>query len=320
MRTFIAFFLTFLAIGPLGAAPVETSVEAPGPAGALAGTMLSADAPNSPIVLIIPGSGPTDRDGNNPLGVKAGTYKLLAEGLATRGITTVRIDKRGLFGSKEAFPDANAVTIPEYAADVHAWTSVIRRQKNVPCLWLLGHSEGALVAMVAAQNAPDICGLVLAAAAGRPIGEVLKDQLEANPANAPVLDQGLKAIDSLEAGHAIDVSGMNPALSRLFRPNVQGFLISEFSYDPAVLLAKYPKPVLILQGERDIQVGVADARRLERADPKAKLVLLPAANHVLKPVASDNRADNLATYANPNLPLAPGVIDAISGFVSPPQP
>lgn len=316
MRYWIIFFLALLMPWPVAAAPVEVSVEAPGPMGPLKGTMLTPEGRNGPVALIIPGSGPTDRDGNNPLGVKAATYKMIAEGLVAHGISTVRIDKRGMFGSREAVPDADAVTIEDYAADIHSWASSIRRQTGVSCLWLLGHSEGALVALVAAQNAPDICGLLLVSPAGRPVGEVLRDQIKSNPANGPILDQAMKAIDMLEAGHPIDVTGMHPALYRVFRPQVQGFLISEFSYDPAALIASYSKPVLILQGERDIQVKEEDARRLKQADPKADLVLLPTANHLLKLVDSSDLAANLATYIDPSLPLAPGVIDAITGFIT----
>jgi pimeloyl-ACP methyl ester carboxylesterase len=268
------------------------------------------------MVLIIPGSGPTDRDGNNPLGVKASTYRLLAEGLAARDIGTVRIDKRGMFGSSAAVADGNAVTIDDYVADVQAWIAVIRKQTGVSCVWLLGHSEGGLVALAAAQKLPDICGLVLIATAGRPLGEVLRTQLRSNPANAPVLDWAMSAIDSLEAGNRVDVAGMHPALMPLFAPQVQGFLINAFSYDPAKLIAAVSKPVLILQGKRDFQVGVADAEQLKLAAPKAELVLLPDANHVLKAVASDDKRANIATYADPTLPLAPGVIDAVANFVA----
>jgi uncharacterized protein len=299
-----------------GAPPTETAVEAPGPTGPLQGTMLSPAAPRGAVVLIIPGSGPTDRDGNNPAGILAAPYRLLAEGLAARGVTTVRIDKRGLAGSAGATPDGNAVTINDYVIDVHAWTTVIRQRTGASCVWLLGHSEGGLIAMAAAKDQPDICGLILVSTAGRAMGEVLREQLKANPGNAPLLDQALPAIDGLEAGKRVDTTNMPLPLMRLFNPRVQGFLISAFSYDPGQLLKGYPKPVLILQGLRDLQVHEVDARMLKDADPPATLVLLPDVNHVLKPVSTDDRRTNIATYSNANLPLAPGVIDAISDFLN----
>jgi len=309
------------------------AVEAPGPTGALRGTLLgpgdTAGTPPGPgvtgasagrarphpVILIIPGSGPTDRDGNSPLGIKAASYRLLAEGLAAHGVTTVRIDKRGMFGSAGAAHDANAVTIADYAADVHAWTAVIRRLTSAPCIWLLGHSEGGLVALAAAQVPTDLCGLILVAAPGRPMGEVLRTQLAESPAAAPLLAPGSAAIDALESGKRVDVSALPNPLQRLFRPEVQGFLISAFALDPARLIGGFAKPVLIIQGRRDLQVRPEDAELLHAADPAATLAVLLDVNHVLKTVTTDNKKENLATYADPDLPIAPDVIDAIVSFL-----
>jgi uncharacterized protein len=216
----IAVTLVMAALAATPSDPIETALEAPGPLGPLQGTMLAPASGAAPVMLIIPGSGPTDRNGNNPLGVRASTYRLLAEGLAAQGIGTVRIDKRGMFGSRAAVADANAVTIDDYVSDVEAWTGSIRKQTGAACVWLIGHSEGGLVALAAAQKATDICGLVLVSTAGRPLGEVLRQQLRANRANAPILDQAMAAIDTLEAGRRVDVSAMNPALMPLFAPQV----------------------------------------------------------------------------------------------------
>ncbi|HEY2463125.1 MAG TPA: alpha/beta fold hydrolase [Steroidobacteraceae bacterium] len=302
-------------VAAAAAAPAESPIEAPGPAGALRGTLLMPDRVGGPVVLIIPGSGPTDRDGNSPAGIAASSYRLLAEGLAAQGVTSVRIDKRGMFGSAAAIADANAVTLSDYVADIQAWTQVIRERTKASCVWLLGHSEGGLVAMAAAKK-PDVCGLLLVAAPGRPLGEIIREQLKANPANAPVLSQAFAALDALEAGKRFDTANMHPALLPLFRPQVQGYLINALSYDPRRLLAGYPKPVLILQGQRDIQVRETDAQALKLADPKATLVLLPDVNHVLKSVGSDDRNANIATYGNPGLPLAPGIVQSINDFLT----
>ena len=294
----------------------ESFLESAGPTGPLKGSLLAPGSKPVAVVLIVPGSGPTDRDGNSPAGIKASTYRLLAEGLASRGVTTLRIDKRGMFASAAATPDANAVTIADYVEDVRSWVSVLRNETHTPCVWLLGHSEGGLVAMVAARDQAGVCGLILVAAAGRPMGEVLREQLKANPANGPLLDPAMSAIDALEQGRRVDTETMHPALQGLFEPAVQGFLISAYSYDPRRLVAGISKPVLVLQGQRDIQVGEADARLIQQAEPRAKLVLLPNVNHVLKSVTSHDLRANLATYADPGLPLASGVVDAIAAFLN----
>ena len=295
-------------------AAAAVPMTAAGPQGPLAGTFEDAGK-GTPVVLIIPGSGPTDRDGNNPLGVAAAPYRLLAEALAAKGVSSVRIDKRGMFGSKAAVADPNKVTIGDYASDAHSWVASIHKQTGAKCVWLLGHSEGVLVALTAAQEPRGICGVIAVSGAGRKLSDVIREQLKSNPANAPVLDEAMAALDKLDRGEHVDVTNMNPVLLKLFAPQVQEYLIDIFKRDPVKLAASLEVPLLIVQGERDIQVSVTDARDLAAAQPKAKLVLIPAMNHVLKDVASDDRAANLATYADPALPVDSTLVDTIAAFV-----
>lgn len=301
----------------LAAVPVafsETVLDAAGPKGPLKGTLLTPDSKPTVVVLIVPGSGPTDRDGNNPLGVNASPYRLLAEGLAAKGFATLRIDKRGMFASAMAVEDANAVTIADYVDDVRSWIKVLKSQIHTHCIWILGHSEGGVVALASAQE-EDVCGVVLIATPGRPMGEVLRGQLKANPENEMLLKQALPVIDALEDRRRVDITNMHPALQKLFNPAVQGFLINAFSYNPDHLISTISKPVLVLQGQRDLQVEETDARLLKAANPQASLVILPNMNHVMKEVTSDGRKANIASYADPALPLAPGLIDSIAHFL-----
>ncbi|MBR8135851.1 alpha/beta hydrolase [Burkholderia cenocepacia] len=294
---------------------MQTEIEIPGPVGPLSGTLSSPAAGDAPVVLIVPGSGPTDRNGNGPNGLQASTYRLLAEGLLGQGIASVRIDKRGMYGSASAIAEADDVTIDDYAADVRAWVAAIRARTGARRVWVLGHSEGGWVALSAARQTADIRGLILVSTPGRPLGQVLTQQLRSNPANAAVLGNAMSILESLEAGKTVDAATIDPALMPLFRPQVQRFLMSELAIDPAALLAGYAKPVLIEQGARDIQVGVQDAQRLKDASPGARLTIVANANHVLKAVHTDTLDDNLAAYSNPDLPLASGVVEAIAAFV-----
>ncbi|WP_302479158.1 alpha/beta hydrolase [Burkholderia lata] len=243
------------------------------------------------------------------------TYRLLAEGLLDDGIASVRIDKRGMYGSASAIPDADDVAIEDYAADVHSWIAAIRARTGASGVWVLGHSEGGLVALLAARQSADISGLILVSTAGRPLGPVLRQQLQSNPANAPVLENALSTLESLVAGERVEATSIDPALMPLFRPQVQRFLMSELTIDPAALLARYMKPVLIVQGARDIQVAVQDAELLQRANPQAEMALIADANHALKTVRTADLQENLAAYSNPDLPLADGVVEAVSAFV-----
>lgn len=306
--------LLALALASPAFAQTSSEITAPGPIGALHGTLLKPDVAG-PVVLIIPGSGPTDRDGNNPLGVKGQPYKLLAEALAAKGIASVRVDKRGQFASKGAVANGNDVTIAGYADDVRAWVTAARAATGARCIWLLGHSEGGLVVLAAGEG-EGICGHMLVSASGRPLGTVIRDQLRANPANAPILAQAEAALDSLEKGQRVDVSAMHPALANLFAPQVQGYLIDLFAYKPVVLAAKLTRPMLIVQGLKDLQIGESDARALAAARPDATLVLVPGVNHVLKNIGADgDMAANLASYGKPDLPVDAGVVDAVAGFV-----
>jgi alpha-beta hydrolase superfamily lysophospholipase len=284
--------------------------------GQLAGTLLLPDSRGPwPAALLIAGSGPTDRDGNNPLGVTAAPYRLLAQGLAARGVSTVRIDKRGMFGSRAAIANANLVTIADYAADAHAWAKAARKATGARCVWLLGHSEGGLVALAAGQDKTDLCGIISVSAAGRKLGTIIREQLAANPANAPLIPAAHTALARLEARQRFNNADIPPALQPLFGEAIQLYMIDLLAYDPPRLAASLKLPLLIVQGDRDLQVNVTDADALAAAQPKARKVILPGINHLLKYVGDADRATNVATYANPSLPVAPAAIDAVASFV-----
>lgn len=266
------------------------------------------------VAVILPGSGPTTRDGDNPIG-KSGTYRLLAQGLAAEGIATLRADKRGLFSNASGSVDPNRVFVTDLAADARALAAVARRETGARCVWLIGHSEGSLVALIAARQDEGICGLILVAGAGRTYTAVIRAQLTANPANAPFLPPALKALDEIEAGRKPDLTGMPPPMAPLFNAATLDFLIDAAAQDPARLIAAYRGPVLILQGDADIQIQVEeDAKALKAAQPRAELVVLAGVNHVLKAGTRD-MGETLANYADPDSALAPGVTTAIARFI-----
>jgi pimeloyl-ACP methyl ester carboxylesterase len=311
----VALLLAAAAPAPAQEAPAGVEVTTPGPEGPLAGTLLDPD-PKAPLLLIVPGSGPTDRDGNNRFGVAGGPYLALAEALAKRGVATLRIDKRGMFGSRAAVADGNRVTITAYAADVRNWVDAMRKRTGRACIWLGGHSEGGLVVLVAAQQADGVCGVVLISAAGRPLAAIMREQFRANPANAPLLEPLLSLVDTLEAGKHADTAAMPAPLPVLFPDSVQDFMIDMFRYDPPKLATALKVPLLVTQGDRDVQIGVGDAQALAGASAGAKLVVVPGMTHVLRLASADDRAASLATYGNAALPVAPALVDAIAGFVT----
>ena len=296
--------------------PVE--IQATGPGGVLKGTWRGPalqQGVQPPIMLFIPGSGPTDRDGNNPLGVRGSPYGKLMDALALEGVATVAVDKRGQFGSAGASFGAEGPTIAGYAEDMKAWIKQIRHETAAPCIWLSGHSEGVLVALVAAQDADGVCGLILISGPGRRLSDVIREQVKSNPGNPPeIVAQVESALTALEAGRKVDVSTLHPALLPLFNEPAQGLLISMFKYDPAGLMKTYRGHALVIHGSTDIQVSNADAQRLSDARPGVSLVVMDGMNHVLRAAPAD-RAANAATYGDANAPVFPGLAANIANFI-----
>ena len=267
-------------------------------------------ATSSTAVLFISGSGPTDRNGDSAIaGVKPANLRLLAEALDAQGITSLRFDKRGIGASRDASPPENELRFQTFAQDAAAWARFLKAQPGVKCVVIAGHSEGSLLGMLAAQQTP-VCGFVSIAGAGRPIAVVMREQLASQLPRA-TLAQVDVVFDELKAGR--EVPGV-PETDPLFRPSIQPYLISWIPIDPAAELRKVKAQVLIVQGDRDIQVDLADARALAAARPDARLAILPGVNHILKAAPAD-RAGNIATYADPKLPIDPQVTAEIFAFL-----
>lgn len=263
-----------------------------------------------PGILIIAGSGPTDRDGNGP-GLATDLYRKLAHGLASAGHCVLRYDKRGVGGSRAAMPAEADMRFDHFVGDAGIALAGLKNQPQVRGAVLLGHSEGALIAtLLAPQVKPD--GLILVAAPGRPLGSVLRSQLTAAPMPPDLRKAALDILAALEAG--TPVSQVPPQLASLFRPSVQPYLMSQLRIDPAAALAATRMPVLLVGAGRDLQVGRVDLDRLVAARPEATVLRLPEANHILVPAPVD-RAGNLALYARPEAPLDPALLPALTGFL-----
>lgn len=261
------------------------------------------------VALIIAGSGPTDRDGNNPM-MKNNSLKMLAEALAKKGIATLRYDKRGIAKSRAAGLTEADLRFDHYITDAKEWIYLLKQKKNFNQVVVIGHSEGSLIGMVASQgeNADKYISI---AGTGKPADQLIRDQLKAQPAY--VLDQSTPILDELVHGRTVEKIPMG--FEALFRPSVQPYLISWFKVNPQVEIARLKKSILILQGTTDIQVSVEDARLLQEAAPSAKMVIIEGMNHILKNAEADP-VKNMQTYSQPELPINPELIEAISSFIS----
>jgi pimeloyl-ACP methyl ester carboxylesterase len=264
-----------------------------------------------PAAVIIAGSGPTDRNGNNPAGVSTDTYAMLARGLAERGVATLRYDKRSLPATRGSF-DLRNVTPHEFAADAAAAARAIASRGDIGTISFIGHSEGGMLALLAAREGAPVRRLVLASATGRDLTTILREQLsrQFSPAMVSQFDTAWTAY---LAGEPFTTP---KGLEALFVPVNRRFMQSWRDIDPVDLLRGLALPTLVLQGETDVQVTPADANALGSARPDVKVVLLPGVNHVLKIDHGKTIAEQMASsYTNRSLPLAPGVVTTIADFL-----
>jgi hypothetical protein len=280
------------------------------PAGNIYGTLaLPTGSKKVPVVLIIAGSGPTDRDCNSALGLTSNAFLMLADSLQKAGIASVRYDKRGVGESKAAVKDEASLRFDDYINDAIGIIKMLKEDPRFSGVYVLGHSEGSLIGMIAAGR-ESVAGYISVAGAGENLGKIAERQYSAQ---SDELGKKAKVIlDSLKKGYT--VKDIDPGLKMLFHPSIQPYLRSALRYDPSVEIKKLKIPVVIIQGTNDLQISVADAEMLKKANRKAKLILVDGMNHVLKQAPAD-REQNFATYNKPELPLSPAFMPGIISFV-----
>jgi pimeloyl-ACP methyl ester carboxylesterase len=305
--------LLFLAVATHAAAQVrEEAVTLTTAGGQLAGTLaLPVSSAKVPVALIIAGSGPTDRDGNSALAPGHNdSLRMLATALAGNGIASLRYDKRGIGASAAAMTVESALRFDTYVDDAAAWTAKLKADPRFSAVIVIGHSEGSLIGMLAAQRA-NASAFVSISGIAQSASAILRKQLAGKlPPDLALENERILA--SLEHG---ELPGSVPApLAGLYRPSVQPYLVSWIKYVPADRIAALRMPVLIAQGTTDIQVGVDEAQALKTARPDAVLAIVPGMNHVLKLVPADKQQQD-ASYGDPTLPLAPQLVGAIVDFV-----
>jgi len=265
-----------------------------------------------PVVLIIAGSGPTDRDGNS-LGLpgKNNCLLQLAEVLAQNGIASLRYDKRMIGKSRVAQGmREDSVVFSDMIDDAEQLFHFLEKA-GYKKIFIAGHSEGSLIGMVVAQRVKP-AGYISIAGGGRKAADILKEQLAALPEQ--LRTDAKTTIDSLEAGHF--VKKVNPALLSVFRPSVQPYMISWFSYDPAKIISSLKCRVMILQGTSDLQVSEKDAMALKQANAGAKLVMIKKMNHVMKEVEPGDTKENVKAYSNPDLMVMTQLTSEIINFIN----
>ncbi|MBU8912755.1 MAG: lysophospholipase [Spirochaetales bacterium] len=311
---------------------IETAASVEIDGGTLHGTLLMPETDaQAPLVIIVAGSGPTDRDGNSHiLPGRNDSLKLLAEGLARAGIASLRYDKRGLGESVYEGLREEDLIFADFVNDLLSWVQWADTRGDLSNTYLAGHSEGGLIVLSAlaadldvglgvdpraARLARDtVSGVICIAAPGRVFDAVVLEQLERSLGPDSALFTSARQIfAAIRDGST--VPEVPQELASLFRPSVQPYLRSIVQFDPAVLAAATPQPLLVVNGVEDLQVPVSEAEALSAARPDARLVVIPGMNHVLKIVPPADLAANQRSYTDPSFGLSEELVNAVSEFV-----
>ncbi len=309
-----AVFLFGLLISSVASAEfISTPIRCGEGSKALHGTLLvPGHKERPPVILLISGSGPTDRDGNSAqLRGKNNSLKMLAEELAIAGFASVRFDKRGIAESAAAAQAEQDLRFQTYVDDVDAWIKLLLADKRFSSVSLIGHSEGSSIAMLAAQRNTQVSVLVSIAGPAQSASKILRQQLKNRlPPDLAHINETILA--SLEKGKSYPE--VPAPLLALYRPSVQNYLISWFPVVPSEVIAQLTMPIALFQGDHDIQVAVAEAEALKKAQNKAQLFVIPGMNHILKNVPL-NDAQQVASYSDPDLLLDQEFLRQLTAFL-----
>lgn len=265
------------------------------------------DKKEVPVVLIIAGSGPTDRNGNSMM-VQSNAYKMLAMSLAKEGIASLRYDKQGIGESVDAKLEDTELTFEHIVEDASQWVSFLKKKGDFSSITIIGHSQGSLIGMISAQE-ESVDAFISLAGAGNSIDKILAKQLAVGAKDYQTdTDRILSKLTAGDTTHNVPIQLMS-----IFRPTIQPFLISWIKYDPAKEIDKLSIPTLIVQGTTDIQVANEEAEILAKATDE-KVQFIQGMNHVLK-VAPAEREKNILTYYDPKLPLHEDLTPILIRFI-----
>ncbi|GAA3564891.1 alpha/beta hydrolase family protein [Snuella lapsa] len=259
------------------------------------------------LAIIIGGSGPTDRNGNQNL-LKNNALKKLAESISNNNIATFRYDKRVVKQIRQGIIDKNIV-FDDFVTDAVSVIDYFKSTKQFNKIYIVGHSQGSLVGMLAAKNRAD--GFISIAGAGQSIDKVIIEQLEKT---APMFTEDAKKVfQTLSEGKTTEDYPV--ALASIFNKDIQGFMANWMKYDPKEEIKNLQLPILIINGTKDLQVPAEEATILNEASNNASLVIIDKMNHVLVPIEGDD-LENSKSYNESFRMLSPKLIEAITDFIN----
>ena len=259
----------------------------------------------SPLIIWVHGSGNVDRNGNQEPIIKANYIKQFRDSITKNGVSFFSYDKRT--ANKKNMPSLlKGVHFSDYVSDVKKVINHFKDDKRFTKIVLLGHSQGSLVAMLASKKAQKFISVAgPSLSADKAIIKQIHDK-------APFLDSITKA-HFKELSKTGKVETVNPMLLSVFAKPNQSFLKSWIQYNPTEEINKLNTPVLIINGDKDLQVKTEEALALNSANSKSKLVIIENMNHVLKDIQKDE--NNMNSYYSAEFPLSKKLIKTIVSFV-----
>lgn len=273
------------------------------------GTLLVPEKKTNRAVLIISGSGSTDRDGNTKPIYTSNALKMLSEELTKLGFATLRYDKRGVGKSISDSLKTENLRFEQLVDDASKWIAFLKSKYDD--ITVIGHSQGALVGMLAINNNnTKVNRFISLAGLSEDAYTTVKRQL----ANQPkfVIDAAYPILDSLKIG--VKVNDVPAYLNSLFNPKSQDYFISFMKYDPRDEIKKLNIPILVIQGTSDLQITVEGATEMSNKSQHSTLKIIEDMNHVLKK-SSKETSENMKTYNNPTLSLHPDLTIVIKEFL-----
>lgn len=263
-----------------------------------------------PLVIIIAGSGPTDRDGNSPM-TKNNSLKYLAEGLNQNKIATFRFDKRTVKMSQQSSPDIDKIVFDDFVKDMKQIIEKFKNDSRFSKIILAGHSKGSLVGMLAAVDNPNVDAFISIAGAGQAIDYVIVEQLHRQMPQ--LAENARQSFDDMKSkGVSKDYL---PLLASIFNPNIQPFMLTWMKYNPQEEIAKLNMPVFIINGTEDVQINTDEAQLLHKASPESELLIIENMNHVFKRIETGDTMDNGKSYNEPQRPIMTELTEGIVGFI-----
>ncbi len=275
----------------------------------LPGTLTyNSELKSQPLVIFVHGSGNVDRNGNQMMmNANANYIKMLNDSLVSKGIAFYRYDKRTATQSNLKFL-MNGMSFDGFVEDVNLTINKFKNDNRFSSIILIGHSQGALVSMLVDHAHVD--KYISLAGPSHSVDKTIIGQVRRQNGDsiATIVESHFKELATTGSIEKVD-----PNLISLFNKPTQPFMASWMKYNPTEEIKKVNLPILILNGDKDIQVSVDDAERLHEVNKKSEKVIIENMNHVLKTIENDS--ENLPSYSSPDFPLSQKLVSTIEAFI-----